>query len=80
MPTAKVSSKGRIVIPKVIRETAGLAPGDQVAFIVQDNGDVVLRPVKRDVRRLKGILHRPGRKPVSVEEMNQVVQQRGRNP
>ena len=53
MPTATMSSKGQTVIPKAIRERLGLQPGDAVDFVVQDDGDVVLRPALEDVRRLK---------------------------
>jgi len=37
--------KGQVVIPKDIRESIGLQPGDQVAFSV-DNGGVRLEPVR----------------------------------
>lgn len=79
MPRATLTSKGQLVIPKAIREQMGLRPGDKLDFVLQDNGDVLIRPAVQDVRRLKGMLHRPGREPVSVEAMNQVVQQRGRS-
>lgn len=32
MTTAKVSSKGQVVIPQEIREAIGLQPGDKVDF------------------------------------------------
>jgi antitoxin PrlF len=76
MPHATLSSKGQTVIPKAIRERLGLKPGDTLDFVLQDDGDVIIRPALGDVRRLKGILHRPGRKAVSVEEMNRAI--RGR--
>lgn len=80
MPTTTMSSKGQTVIPKAIRERLGLKPGDVLDFVVQDDGDVVIRPALGDVRRLKGILHRAGRKAVSVEEMNRIIRERGRRP
>ncbi len=79
MPTARMSSKGQTVIPKPIRERLGLRPGDALDFVIQDDGDVVIRPALEDVRRLKGALRRPGRAPVSVSEMNRVLRgHRGR--
>jgi len=78
MPTATLTSKGQTVIPKAIRDHLGLQPGDALDFVVQDNGDVLIRPATEDIRRLKGLLHRPGRLPVSVEEMNQAIRSRGR--
>jgi antitoxin PrlF len=76
MPTATMSSKGQMVIPKAIRERLGLRPGDTLDFVVQDDGDFVIRPALEDVRRLKGALRRPGRAPVSVPEMNRVIRER----
>ena len=79
MPTSTMSSKGQTVIPKAIRERLGLQPGDAVDFVVQDDGEVVLRPALEDVRRLKGVLRRAGRAPVTVREMNRVIREhRGR--
>lgn len=79
MPSSTISSKGQTVIPKAIRERLGLQPGDAVDFVVQDDGDVVLRPALEDVRRLKGVLRRAGRAPVAVQEMNRVIRKhRGR--
>ena len=44
---------------------------DKLDFVVTDSGTVVLsRAVKADFRNLRGVLHRPGRKAVSVERMN----------
>jgi bifunctional DNA-binding transcriptional regulator/antitoxin component of YhaV-PrlF toxin-antitoxin module len=54
----------------------GLKPGDAIDFIVVDTGDVLIRPAASDARALKGLLHRPGRKPISVEEMNRAVRLR----
>jgi AbrB family looped-hinge helix DNA binding protein len=74
-----MSSKGQTVIPKAIRERLGLQPGDAVDFVVQDDGDVVFRPALEDVRRLKGVLRRAGRAPVTVQEMDRVIREhRGR--
>lgn len=76
MPTATLTSKGQTVIPKPIRDQLGLKPGDSIDFIVNDNGDVLIRPAVKDIRALKGLLQRPGQKPVSIEEMNRAIRQR----
>ena len=76
MPTSTMSSKGQTVIPKAIRDRLGLQPGDAVDFVVQEDGDVVLRPALDDVRHLKGLLHRPGRAPVGVQEMDRAIRAR----
>jgi antitoxin PrlF len=77
MATATLTSKGQMVIPKPIREYLHLHAGDNVDFLVQDNGDVLVRPAVEDVRHLKGILFKVGRKPVSLKTMQEAVRQRG---
>lgn len=77
MPAAKLTSKGQMVVPKSIRERMGLHPGDRLDFVVQDDGAVLIRPATENVVRLKGILRRPGRRPVTVEEMKRIIRRRG---
>jgi AbrB family looped-hinge helix DNA binding protein len=60
MPSATVTSKGQITLPKVIRDLLRLDKGDRVDFVVQDDGRASPRDV--DVRELKGLLHRKGLK------------------
>jgi AbrB family looped-hinge helix DNA binding protein len=76
MPSATVTSKGQITLPKVIRDLLRLDKGDRVDFVVQDDGTVVLRPATVDARELKGLLHRKGLKPLSVEAMNAIIRRR----
>ena len=77
MPSATVTSKGQLTLPKAIRVLLRLGAGDRVDFIVKDDGTVVLRPATVDVRELKGLLHRKGLTPLSVEEMNAIIRRRG---
>ncbi len=76
MPQASLSTKGQLVIPKAIRDHLRLHPGDAVDFVLQDNGDVVVRPAVEDVRSLKGCLRSRRRKPVSLEAMRQAIRRR----
>jgi antitoxin PrlF len=76
MPSATVTSKGQITLPKAIRDFLRLDTGDRVDFVVQDDGRVVLRPATVDIRELKGLLHRKGIKPLSVEAMNAIIRRR----
>jgi antitoxin PrlF len=72
MPSASLSSKGQVTIPKAIRDLLKVRTGDRVDFIVE-NDRVVVRPGTRDLRSLRGILHRPGRKPVSIQAMDAAI-------
>jgi hypothetical protein len=57
----------------------GLKPGDTIDFILQENGDILMRPAAQDIRRLKGMLCRPGQQPVSIEDMNIAIKKRQRS-
>jgi len=72
MPSASLTSKGQITIPKVIRDWLQLRTGDRVDFVV-DGEHVVLQASTLDFRSLRGLLHKPGRKPVSLSEMDAAV-------
>jgi antitoxin PrlF len=79
MPSASLTSKGQVTIPKAIRERLKVTTGDRVDFVVE-NDHVVLRAGTRDLRSLRGLLHRPGRRAVTVEEMDAAIAKlHGRN-
>ena len=44
--TARVTSKGQITVPKLIRERLGIEPGDEIAFHFDDDR-IEIRPVLR---------------------------------
>ena len=70
MAAATITSKGQITIPKEVRERLKLRTGDRVNFVVQPDGDVLIKPAKIDIRELAGMLHRSGRKAVTIEGMD----------
>ncbi|MEW6756034.1 MAG: type II toxin-antitoxin system PrlF family antitoxin [Candidatus Latescibacterota bacterium] len=76
MPTATLTSKGQTTIPKGIRDHLGLRSGDRIDFVIDDQGNVVVRPAVTALGELKGLLRDKARKPVTIEEMNAAV--RGR--
>jgi AbrB family looped-hinge helix DNA binding protein len=73
MATATPTSKGQITLPKSVRDRRRVDVGDQVDFVVNDRGDVVVCAARIDVTELKGLLKRPRARPVTVEEMNAVI-------
>jgi AbrB family looped-hinge helix DNA binding protein len=74
MPTATLTSKGQVTIPKAVRDRLGLEAGDQLEFVFEAQGDrVVLRPGNRDAGGLKGLLLARGRPPVSIREMDEAI-------
>jgi len=72
MSTATVTSKGQITLPKDVRDGLGLREGDKVDFEKID-GRYVMRPRNRSALELAGVLHQPGRKALSVEEMDEAI-------
>lgn len=70
MPEATLTTKGQVTIPKAVRDHLRLEAGTRVDFVITDDGTVLLRPLTRHVRELGGLLSRPGRRPVSVREMD----------
>ncbi|MGH3666444.1 MAG: AbrB/MazE/SpoVT family DNA-binding domain-containing protein [Egibacteraceae bacterium] len=43
--THRVGTKGQVVIPKELRDTLGICPGDEVTFWVEDD-HVAVRPAR----------------------------------
>ncbi len=77
MLTSTITSKGQITIPKEIRAALNLHPGDRLDFIIE-NGRVYVQPVDVDVRSLSGLLYKPDRQSVSLEEMDEAIAQGAR--
>ncbi|MGF1456620.1 MAG: AbrB/MazE/SpoVT family DNA-binding domain-containing protein [Alphaproteobacteria bacterium] len=73
MSTATVTSKGQLTLPKEIRDALGLSAGDKVNFVLMKDGNYALLPATHSVKTLEGFFHQPGRKPVSLEEMDEAI-------
>lgn len=76
MPTATITSKGQVTIPKAVREALGVGPGDRVAFRVKESV-AIMEPETVDLRDLFGALTSEVTG-VSVEAMERAVAARGR--
>jgi AbrB family looped-hinge helix DNA binding protein len=76
MSTATVTSKGQITIPAAVRVALGLDAGSRVEFVEIENGQYAFVAATEAVQSLKGMLRKPDAT-VSVEQMNQVIEQRG---
>ena len=80
MPTATVTSKGQVTIPRRVREALRIRPGDRIDFVLADNGEVRVRAGEVDVSALRGLLSRAGRGPVTLEAMDEAIARRGGRP
>jgi AbrB family looped-hinge helix DNA binding protein len=76
MAMTTVTSKGQVTIPKPIREFLKIKTGDQLDFVIADDGRVLVRPATVAVEELKGLLHRPGRRPVTLAQMEAAIARR----
>ncbi len=76
MPTATLTTKGQVTIPKEVREHLGIDTGDRLSFVVQEDGTVMVKSLTRHVRELGGLLRRPGQRPVSISQMDAGIARR----
>lgn len=67
---ATLTSKGQTTIPKEIRDSLGMKPGDRMTFTLMPDATVVLRVKGRSLTALAGTLHKKGRKPVPIEQLS----------
>lgn len=67
---ATLTSKGQTTIPKEIRESLGIKPGDRITFTPMPDGTVSLRVKIKSVMTLAGMLHKKGRKRIPTEKLS----------
>jgi len=79
MPTATVTTKGQVTIPRSIRQALKVGAGDRLDFVLEAEGRVIVRPATRGLGDVKGLLHKARRRPVTVEEMNAAIVRQGRS-
>ncbi len=73
MALATLTTKGQVTIPKKIRESLRLHTGDKIEIIVTDKREAIIRPISKKVDDIFCKLHKPGRKAVSLEAMDDAI-------
>ncbi len=76
MALATLTTKGQVTIPKTIRDSLHLNTGDKIEIIVTEKREAIMRPVSKKVDDIFGKLHKPGRKAVSLETMDEAIRDR----
>lgn len=71
MKQSSITAKGQTTIPREVREALGLSAGDKVRYIVEGK-EVRMRKVG-SLKDLVGMLHRPGQRTISIEEMEEGI-------
>lgn len=66
-----VTQQGQTTLPKAVRDALQLHGGDRLRYFIY--GDEVRIARVRPVSELAGMLHVPGRRAVTIEEMNEAI-------
>ena len=67
---ATLTSKGQTTIPKEIRDSLGMKPGDRMTFTLMPDATVVMRVKTKSVTGLAGMLKKKGRARVTVDQLS----------
>ena len=67
---ATLTSKGQTTIPKEIRDSLRMKPGDRMTFTLMPDGAVVMRVKNKQVLDLAGMLRGKKRRPVPIEQLS----------
>ncbi len=73
MSQSTITSKGQITIPKDVRDILHLESGSKVDFFINDNGEVIMRPLSKTTEDIFGILSSKKRRNVSVKDMDKKI-------
>jgi AbrB family looped-hinge helix DNA binding protein len=73
MASTTVTDTGQIAIPQEIQEYLKLRVGDKIDFVIDEEGQVKIIALNVSVDELSGILHRPGIKKATIEEMEVAI-------
>jgi AbrB family looped-hinge helix DNA binding protein len=76
LPSEAGQLNGQITMPKAIRQALGVQPGSKIEFYMNENKEIIVRPISRNVDAVFGKLYRPGRKPVSVEATDDAIKEK----
>jgi AbrB family looped-hinge helix DNA binding protein len=77
-PTTRLSTKGQVILPAALREKRGWKPG-QVLEVEETPQGLLLKEVApsyfapQPAGAAYGILHRPGQRALSIEEMDEAI-------
>ena len=76
MALATLTTKGQVTIPKKIRESLKLHTGDKIEIIVTEKREALIRPISKKVDDIFCKLHKPGRKAVTLEAIDDAIRNR----
>jgi AbrB family looped-hinge helix DNA binding protein len=77
MTVLTVTSKGQLTLRKDVLKHLGIKPGDKVAVDLLPDQRVSIRPAKtgHSIEKLFGMLKREGERPLSLEEIDEIIKE-----
>lgn len=72
---ATVTDKGQVTLPKAIRDLLNIRPGSRIDFQVTADKKLTAQVQTRGSEGLFSLLHRPGQRTVTIEEMDDAITQ-----
>jgi len=71
-----VTAKGQVTLRQAVLDHLGIKPGGKVDVELLPNGLVEIRQagVRPRLAASRGVLRRPGQKPLSIEEMREAIE------
>lgn len=75
MPISTITAKGQTTLPKAMRDYLGVRPHDRLCYTPL-NGQVILTPLKGDLRGLKGAFKLPAweRRPLDFKKLRKAFE------
>ncbi len=73
MVESAITSKGQTTLPKPVREALGVVPGDRVRYVILDNNEVRIVPIK-PLSRLFGSLKHDG-PAATLQDMDRAIEE-----
>ncbi|CAN5726869.1 AbrB/MazE/SpoVT family DNA-binding domain-containing protein [soil metagenome] len=71
MHESTITKRGQTTIPRQVRDALGLKAGDRLRYMLRDGEVRVVRV--GSISALRGMLHRPGHRAVTLEEMDEAI-------
>jgi AbrB family looped-hinge helix DNA binding protein len=79
MPSATITSKGQVTIPKKVRDQLQLKPGDTINFEIDSSSSAKLTTERKDHSEVFGMFKHKTSESFTVEEMDDGVAEYFRN-
>jgi hypothetical protein len=71
-----VTAKGQVTLRRAVLNHLGVSPGAKLSVSLLEDGrvELIAAAARDDIKSLRGVLRRPGQRPVSLEEMQEAIE------